>query len=80
MNNVVYEVSNLEVEKYSKIASSILSYYSISNLFVQKSYSINIKFLLHKQSTTTLLMFCLLNPQTNAFEPNPKTTSSDFNR
>ena len=28
----------------------------------------------------TLLMFCLLNPQTNACEPNPKTTSSDFNR
>ena len=27
-----------------------------------------------------LLMFCLLNPQTNACEPNPKTTSSDFNR
>ena len=28
----------------------------------------------------TLLMFCLLNPQTNACQPNPKTTSSDFNR
>ena len=28
----------------------------------------------------TLLMFCLLNPQMNACEPNPKTTSSDFNR
>ena len=28
----------------------------------------------------TLLMFCLLNPQTNACEPNPKITSSDFNR
>ena len=27
----------------------------------------------------TLQMFCLLNPQTNACEPNPKTTSSDFN-
>ena len=27
-----------------------------------------------------LLMFCLLNPQMNACEPNPKTTSSDFNR
>ena len=26
-----------------------------------------------------LQMFCLLNPQTNACEPNPKTTSSDFN-
>ena len=30
--------------------------------------------------SSTLLMFCLLNPQTNACEPNPKTTSSDFNR
>ena len=28
----------------------------------------------------TLLMFCLLNPQMNACKPNPKTTSSDFNR
>ena len=28
----------------------------------------------------TLQMFCLLNPQTNACKPNPKTTSSDFNR
>ena len=28
----------------------------------------------------TLKMFCLLNPQMNACEPNPKTTSSDFNR
>ena len=27
----------------------------------------------------TLQMFCLLNSQTNAFEQNPKTTSSDFN-
>ena len=27
----------------------------------------------------TLQMFCLLNPQMNACEPNPKTTSSDFN-
>ena len=25
-------------------------------------------------------MFCLLNSQTNACEPNPKTPSSDFNR
>ena len=32
-----------------------------------------------KQSVSTLQMFCLLNPQTNACEPNPKTTSSDFN-
>jgi hypothetical protein len=31
-------------------------------------------------SFTTLQMFCLLNPQMNACEPNPKTTSSDFNR
>ena len=31
-------------------------------------------------TTTTLQMFCLLNPQMNACEPNPKTTSSDFNR
>ena len=30
--------------------------------------------------TCALLMFCLLNPQTNACEPNPKTTSGDFNR
>ena len=29
---------------------------------------------------SALLMFCLLNPQTNACEPNPKTTRSDFNR
>ena len=28
----------------------------------------------------TLQMFCLLNPQMNACELNPKTTSSDFNR
>ena len=28
----------------------------------------------------TLQMFCLLNSQTNVCEPNPKTTSSDFNR
>ena len=28
----------------------------------------------------TLQMFCLLNPQMNACEPNPKTTSSNFNR
>ena len=27
----------------------------------------------------TLQMFCLLNPQMNACEPNPKTTCSDFN-
>ena len=27
----------------------------------------------------TLQMFCLLKPQMNACEPNPKTTSSDFN-
>ena len=27
-----------------------------------------------------LQMFCLLNSQMNACEPNPKTTSSDFNR
>ena len=29
--------------------------------------------------TPTLQMFCLLNPQTNACEPNPTTTRSDFN-
>ena len=34
----------------------------------------------YAESEYTLLMFCLLNPQTNACEPNPKTTSSDFNR
>ena len=28
----------------------------------------------------TLQMFCLLNPQMNVCEPNPKTTRSDFNR
>ena len=28
----------------------------------------------------TLQMFCLLNSQMNACEPNPKTTSSNFNR
>ena len=28
----------------------------------------------------TLQMFCLLNSQMNACEPNPKTTSSDFSR
>ena len=33
-----------------------------------------------KSGLGTLLMFCLLNPQTNACEPNPKTTNSDFNR
>ena len=30
--------------------------------------------------SSTLLMFCLLNPQMNSCEPNPKTTSSYFNR
>ena len=30
--------------------------------------------------TITLQMFCLLNSQTNACEPNPKTTCSNFNR
>ena len=29
---------------------------------------------------TTLQMFCLQNPQIIACKPNPKTTSSDFNR
>ena len=33
------------------------------------------KYIIH-----TLLMFCLLNPQMNVCEPNPKTTSSDFSR
>ena len=33
----------------------------------------------HYKAIPTLLMFCLLNPQTNACEPNPNTTSSDFN-
>ena len=28
----------------------------------------------------TLQMFCMLNPQMNVCEPNPKTTSSNFNR
>ena len=28
----------------------------------------------------TLEMFCLLNPQMNVCEPNPNTTSSNFNR
>ena len=37
-------------------------------------------FLYHTHSMHTLQMFCLLNPQMNACEPNPKTTSSDFNR
>ena len=32
------------------------------------------------EATSALQMFCLLNPQMNACKPNPKTTSSDFNR
>ena len=35
---------------------------------------------LRTQNYNTLQMFCLLNPQMNACEPNPKTTSSNFNR
>ena len=31
-------------------------------------------------SITRLQIFCLLNPQMNVCEPNPKTTSSNFNR
>ena len=31
-------------------------------------------------SEPTLQMFCLLNPQMNVCEPNPKTASSNFNR
>ena len=38
------------------------------------------KRILWKLIDPTLQMFCLLNPQMNACEPNPKTTSSDFNR
>ena len=30
--------------------------------------------------TAALQMFCLLNPQMNACEPNPNSTCSDFNR
>ena len=33
-----------------------------------------------KKVSNALQMFCLLNSQTNASKPNPKTTSSDFNR
>ena len=48
------------------------------------SVSVSVPFFLFPSSSkgqvVTLLMFCLLNPQMNACEPNPKTTSSDFNR
>ena len=36
--------------------------------------------ILNVDSKCTLQMFCLLNSQMNACEPNPKTTFSDFNR
>ena len=33
-----------------------------------------------REGSNTLQMFCLLNSQMNTCKPNPKTTSSDFNR
>ena len=50
----------------------------IGRIGFTKSSLFNIKY--NPVSFWTLLMFCLLNLQTNACEPNPKTTSSDFNR
>ena len=53
------------------------------NLFLNKSQyvtylqQLNICLFLYQN---TLQMFCLLNPQMNACKPNPKTTSSSFNR
>ena len=48
----------------------------IGRIGFTKSSLFNIKY--NPVSFWTLLMFCLLNLQTNACEPNPKTTSSDF--
>ena len=40
----------------------------------------SLSFILLSQYLHTLQMFCLLKSQTNACKPNPKTTSSNFNR
>ena len=65
-------------QKLGQLATKNFMVSSIYNL-----YSLVTKIGNSKKKETfgnTLLMFCLLNPQTNACEPNPKTTRSDFDR
>ena len=56
-----------------------LSQYGGLHLLSQTSVDCWMKWVISKWEKYTLQMFCLLNPQTNAWEPNPKTTSNDFN-
>ena len=64
----------------AKLKSTVLVIQTTFPAFVMKKTQYFLISYLRKGFVTTLLMFCLLNPQMNACEPNPKTTSGDFNR
>ena len=78
---------NQSVDRCAKISPVIVLGQSVSNAFIEtKQQSSSRKLCAMKWGDIlrfqnyTLLMFCLLNSQMNTCEPNPKTTSSDFNR